>query len=434
MRWSNRIFAFLCGWLGATAVQAQVAVPGGGIPSLPPWPQVTGSTLGDTAGAALGDVRALSSVRNLQVEALLRDHRREVDRDAQGAPVVRDEIVAIDPAPVALQALQRAGFTVGGDTVLDPLPLHVVSLRAPPGAGTRAALALARRLDPDGSYDFDHLLWRSGVRTGVATATVATTVATAAVMPAHRFSVGLIDSGIDAAHAALAGTTIRRWGCGGQSIPDAHGTEVASLLAGRAVTGASTGAALYAADVYCGQPTGGSAVAVTQALAWMARERVGVINISLVGPPDALLAKAIAAAQARGHVIVAAVGNDGPTAPPLYPASYPGVVGVSAVNARERVLPEAGRGPQVDFVAPGADMVAAAPNGRWAQVRGTSFAAPLVARLAATLLSQPDPQAAAAAVARLTQQAVLPAGARADAYGHGLVGATLPMQHAPATN
>jgi subtilisin family serine protease len=157
-----------------------------------------------------------------------------------------------------------------------------------------------------------------------------------------------------------------------------------------------------------------------------------VINISLVGPPNGLLARAIAAMQARGHVIVAAVGNDGPTAQPLYPAAYPGVVGVSAVNARERVLPEAGRGPQVDFVAPGADMVAAAPAGRWSKVRGTSFAAPLVARIAAGMMSQPGAAAAAATLAQLTREALLPPGARADAYGHGLVGITLPLARAPS--
>src|SRR5256885_5630000 len=47
---------------------------------------------------------------------------------------------------------------------------------------------------------------------------------------------------------------------------------------------------------------------------------------------------------ARGHLVVAAVGNDGPAAPPLYPAAWPGVVGVTAVDARQQVLGEALRG------------------------------------------------------------------------------------------
>lgn len=89
----------------------------------------------------------------------------------------------------------------------------------------------------------------------------------------------------------------------------------------------------------------------------------------------------MSAAQRRGVILVAAVGNDGPAAPPLYPAAYPQVVGVTAVNAQGRVLPEAGRGDQVDYAAPGADMAAAGRAGSFVSVRGTSFAAPLVAGL-----------------------------------------------------
>ena len=93
-------------------------------------------------------------------------------------------------------------------------------------------------------------------------------------------------------------------------------------------------AELYAADVYCGAPTGGAVDAVAAAFGWLAREQVAVINVSLVGPRNALLERVVASLVKRGHVIVAAVGNEGPAAPPLYPAAYDGVVGVTAVDAR----------------------------------------------------------------------------------------------------
>src|SRR5256885_5575025 len=82
---------------------------------------------------------------------------------------------------------------------------------------------------------------------------------------------------------------------------------------------------------------------------------------------------------ARGHLVVAAVGNDGPAAPALYPAAWPGVVGVTAVDARQQVLVEALRGAQVKFAAPGADMAAAGPHHRHAPGRRTSFAPPILA-------------------------------------------------------
>jgi subtilisin family serine protease len=131
------------------------------------------------------------------------------------------------------------------------------------------------------------------------------------------------------------------------------------------------------------------------ALGWLASHHVQVINISLVGPKNAVVARAIDAVQRRGIRVVAAVGNDGPAAPPQYPASYPGVVAVTAVDARGHALPEAGKAAHLDFAAPGADMAAALPGRGFASVRGTSFAAPLVtARLLAT--GSPDRLAAEA--------------------------------------
>jgi subtilisin family serine protease len=86
--------------------------------------------------------------------------------------------------------------------------------------------------------------------------------------------------------------------------------------------------------------------------------------------------------------IVAPVGNDGPAAPPAFPASYKGVIAVTAVDRRNRPLPEAGRPLHLDFAAPGADINAAAPDGGLGPVRGTSFAVPLVAgRLAGRSLA-----------------------------------------------
>jgi subtilisin family serine protease len=149
-----------------------------------------------------------------------------------------------------------------------------------------------------------------------------------------------------------------------------------------------------------------------------------VINVSLVGPPNLLLAAAVKALVARGHLVVAPVGNDGPAAPPLYPAAYPGVVAVTGVDRMRRVLPEAGRGTHVDFAAPGADLSAAGLDRDLVTVRGTSFAAPIAAGLLARRLSAPDPVAAAGALTALGQEAVdLGSPGPDPVFGRGLVGA-----------
>src|SRR4030095_4093740 len=124
---------------------------------------------------------------------------------------------------------------------------------------------------------------------------------------------------------------------------------------------------------------------IVQALAWAASKRPSVINISLIGPPNGTMERAIAAVRARGISVVAAVGNDGPAAPPQYPASYPGVIAVTWVDSADRALREAGRSAHLDFAAPGADLVAALPGRGYTPVRGTSFPLPFVpGRLAAT--------------------------------------------------
>ena len=188
---------------------------------------------------------------------------------------------------------------------------------------------------------------------------------------------------------------------------------------------AAPGLALYAADVYCGAATGGAVDAIAGALDWLAEQRVAVINISLVGPQNHLLGRLVERMLARGHLIVAAVGNDGPAAPPLYPAAYPGVIGVTGVDARRRVLPEAGRGQQVAFAAPGADLLAAGTGG-YAIVRGTSFAAPLVAGLLAGHLARRAPAAGAQAIEWLRAEATdLGAPGPDGVFGNGLVGERL---------
>jgi subtilisin family serine protease len=311
-------------------------------------------------------------------------------------------------------------------------------LRPPPRTSTRRALQQLRTIDPTGSFDFNHMYEDSG-----SVVTHARMVATADDAPAGgtpaatATRVGLIDGGVNTDHTVFAGEAIHRHGCGGVAIPSTHGTEVASLMVGRSVTfhGAAPGAELYAADVYCGLTTGGSVDAVAEAFGWLVKEHVPVINVSLVGPPNVLLENVVRMVIARGHLIVAAVGNDGPAAPPLYPAAYPNVIGVTAVDAKQHALLEAGRGPQVKFAAPGADMSAADTPQTFAAVRGTSFAAPIVAGLLATELHTPDVELAHRAVDDLTRQAV-DLGARGPdkVYGNGLVGANLRPEPALAHN
>lgn len=403
--------------LAAMPVWAQINVPPVQLPVQVPMD--IGRTVNGVTDATRVD--ALRDLRRLRIDTLLRTHRTVLEADPRGAPIVRSEVVAFSPTPAALAAAQAAGFEVARTRMLDGLDVSIVVLRAPPRTSTRQALRQLRRADPAGVYDFNHVYMESGA----ATAPPAAPAPTPAVQPAANAArVGLIDGGIDRVHEVFRDSVIHEHGCT-STVPSAHGTAVASLLAGRSASfqGAAPGAELFVADVYCGAPGGGAVDAVADAFAWLLRERVPVINVSLVGPPNAMLEQIVRLVVARGYIVVAAVGNDGPSAPPLYPAAYPGVVAVTAVDSRRRVLLEACRGSHVRFAAPGADMSAAATEHPFAQVRGTSFAAPIVSGLLAARLRQPDRAAAAAAIVALAAEAI-DLGARGPdkIYGNGLVG------------
>ncbi|NML61158.1 S8 family serine peptidase [Massilia sp. RP-1-19] len=381
------------------------------------------------------DLVNLGELRLGQVGRLLRLHRDVLEADPRGEPIVRREILAWAPSPAGLAAARKAGMEVAREQALDELGAVVV-LRVPDSADIAAELEKLRALDPEGSYDFNHIYTGSSARPLDAGATAGATgvrprgqtpiAARPGGNPASAVKIGLVDSGVDGGHPVFRGAGIRRWGCDGAARPAPHGTAVAALMVGEAAPfrGVAPSALLYAADIYCDSATGGSADKIAGALAWLAAEQVGVINMSIVGPPNILLERVVAAMVRRGHVLVAAVGNDGPAAPPLYPASYRGVIGVTGVDKRGRTLPEAARGPQVMFAAPGNQMVSAS-TGRppYRTMRGTSFAAPIVAAMLAPSVPAPSAAAARSAIDALAKQAAGGApNSVSNEIGYGVVG------------
>ncbi len=385
--------------------------------SVPPV-KVPGASLPESA--VTRDLNGLAGVRLLRIDSLARQHRTELDRDPRGELVVRAEVVAIDITEAALKRALADDFRLKRTQDLPDLGVKVSVLQTPEGWSASRGLKRLRKLDPQGSYDFNHVYLDSGAGSEPAQAVrYADSPAYAAATTSAARRVGLIDGGVDAAHEDLRGVRFETFGCGGHAVPDAHGTSVASILAAHHAIDT-----IYSADVYCGLPTGGAIDSVAAAFGWLARERVAVINVSLVGPRNALLERVVSALVGRGFLIVAAVGNDGPAAPPLFPASYDGVVGVTAVDKHHRALVEACRGRQVYFAAAGADVEAAtqAPNSRGA-VRGTSFAAPVVAALLAEDLQSPDAARRDAALAQWVSRATdLGKPGRDDIYGNGELG------------
>lgn len=130
----------------------------------------------------------------------------------------------------------------------------------------------------------------------------------------------------------------------------------------------------------------------------MATQKLPVINISLTGPDNLLLAGAVRKLREQGTLLVAAVGNEGPAAPPLYPAAYPEVVGVTAASRTGDLFRWANRGEQVMFAAHGVAVDVPHPDGGVITDSGTSLAAPVVTAALACGVSGGDSEAALAAL------------------------------------
>lgn len=360
---------------------ALVAVPAAAQLGLPGTPQVGLPRIGLPGTALPGAIEDLTGqvervaaraleIRAERIERLLRRHGGLVEIDRLGEPARRGELLLTDPSAAQLESARRAGFAVIGSERLAELDIAVVRLAVPAGMKLAEAQNLLGQRLPGLQAEADHLHFQSGAVVAAGAAR------TASAAPAIATPVGVIDG------ASGKSTTVaaQRGFAKGAPLASDHGSAIASLLTGAGVR------RVLVADVYGSDPAGGNALAMAQAIDWLAQNRVRVATISLVGPRNAVLETAIARARDKGMVVVAAVGNDGPAAPPAYPASYPGVVAVTGVDGRLRPLLEAGRALHLDYAAPGADIRAANKGGKRVRVRGTSYAAPLVAaRIAAAL-------------------------------------------------
>jgi minor extracellular protease Epr len=392
---------------------AQIGLPPVQLPdaarTVPPLPDLRGEPL-----VRIGD--RLAEVRLDRITNLLRDQRDRTEPDRNGEPAVRGILIAtgIDDAMIARAA--DKGFRLLDRERIEGLGLDIVRFTVPDGRSLARAQKQLAKLLPDADVDADHIYFASGPGGLLPAATLA------AAVPFDKASLGLIDGGV-AAHPSLAGRVAQRGFAAGAPAASRHGTAVASLLVGNgAVRGSAPGQRLLAADVYGTDPAGGNASAIARALGWLAQNGVAVTTISLVGPDNKLLALAVSRAQQRGMLIVAAVGNDGPAAPPAYPASYKGVFAVTGVDARNRALPEAGRARHIDFAAPGDAVLAATGPVSTDRLRGTSFAAPLVAGRLALHYPAPAIERIGPAVSALVMEARdLGKRGRDQIYGHGLI-------------
>ena len=282
---------------------------------------------------------------------------------------------------------------------MQTLGLSVARLGIPPGTDVAQALALVRANVPTANAQPNALYTLTAMPCDNAGCYGWTLVAWTGMDTSCRPRlphVGMIDTAVDADHPAFKDQDlqVRSFRSTGRASPTEHGTAVASLIVGETDSGYPgmlPGAAFHVADVFHVGDDGNlqaSVVDVVRGLDWLAQAGTAVINASIAGADHPLLQQAVRRLTARGIVVVAAAGNAGPAADPVYPAGYPEAISVTAVDRHRRPYAMANRGDYISFASPGVEVWAAAPGGEGTYHTGTSFAAAFATAIVAEVVER----------------------------------------------
>lgn len=250
--------------------------------------------------------------------------------------------------------------------------------------------------------------------------------------------VAIIDTGIDVLHpdlkdnlkggvSAVAYTTK-------YNDDNGHGTHVAGITAAIdneiGVIGVGPKIDLYAVKALNKQGSGYLSD-IIEGLDWAIANNMQVVNMSLGTSANILSFKeAVQRVNAAGIVQVAAAGNSGGAV--IYPAAYPEVIAVSAIDKTDIIASWSSRGPELDLAAPGVSIYSTYKGQTYTALSGTSMASPHVAGAAALVLTQTakcdanlDGVCSPLEVQQRLEQTAedLGAGGKDNLYGAGLVDA-----------
>ena len=273
-------------------------------------------------------------------------------------------------------------------------------------------------------------------------------------------TVAVIDSGVNPNVSDLAGSVTTGPNYTGVRTPPSnahwgvHGTWMASLIAGHGHGGGSSGILGVAPEAkvlsirvitdpgdpgyrhYQHEPTSSVQRSLAAAIRYAVRHRVGVINMSVgYGNASRPVRSALQDAYNHNVVVLASAGNSGrpaaSQAPYSFPADYPGVISVAAVDQAGAAARFSSDNLSVQLAAPGVDVPAQGRDGAYWLVSGTSPACALTAGVAALIkAAHPRLSASLIAMALTTTTRNRPPGGYDPDVGFGTVDAAAALAKA----
>ncbi|MEK4251580.1 S8 family peptidase [Paenibacillus sp. FSL W7-1287] len=211
-----------------------------------------------------------------------------------------------------------------------------------------------------------------------------------------KVKIAIMDSGIDFSHIELEGKIVKEYDAlldqENQTPTDSlgHGTAIAGIISANdndiGIVGVSSNENVELYSVKVLNDTGkGETSHLISGIEWCIENNIDIINMSFGILRDREeLREVIDNAVNNGIIIVAAVGNKYRTSVD-FPAGYPNVISVTAIDVNENKLFSASEG-KVDFSAPGVDILTISPNNEYQVVTGTSFASAHITGVISNLL------------------------------------------------
>lgn len=208
-------------------------------------------------------------------------------------------------------------------------------------------------------------------------------------------TVAVLDSGVKPAKPDLSGQVARGYDAikakpGGRKDKYGHGTFIAGMIAGKndggGIAGLAPSARILPVKVLDSEGIGDSDD-IARGIIWAVDNGADVINMSFgADSPNRVEAEAIDYARGAGVTLVAAGGNEGVRLV-MYPAGYPGVLGVAATDVNNNRASFSNRGPHIDVAAPGQGILSTYNKSPYSWSSGTSMSTAYVSAVAALAMS-----------------------------------------------